>query len=181
VDVEIWKDLDGYQGLYQVSNTGHVRSLDRIVKGKNNSIRKIIGKELKQLDNGRGRYQVQLCDGSMKQKSCLVNRLVANAFLNNVNGYNEINHKDENPFNNHVDNLEWCTRLYNINYGTGIKRASKNRCKKIMQFDFLGNFIKTWDSVGEAIKKSGCGSEYIASSLQGKYTGLGLYVWKYVK
>jgi len=134
---EIWKDIEGYAGLYEVSNMGQVRSLwfgkTRILKpGKNTC----------------GYLQVNLCkDG--KQKMFLVHRLVANAFIPNPQGYPVINHRDENPLNNSVDNLEFCTRKYNVNFGTALKRRAAKRSKSVLQYDMEGHFVKQWPSTHE--------------------------------
>nr|DAO38314.1 MAG TPA: homing endonuclease [Caudoviricetes sp.] len=100
---EIWKDIEGYEGLYQVSNFGRVKSLDRYVLRNENTLF-VKGIVLSQLNN-RGYLTVRLCN-SGKYKNYFVHRLVANAFIHNDNNYSEINHIDENKHNNHVDNLE---------------------------------------------------------------------------
>ena len=122
---EIWKDIEGYAGLYQVSNYGNIKSLSRVVKnayGIHRTEEKILKPQMKK----KGYFQIQLSkDG--KQKHYQVHRLVALAFVPNINNYPCINHKDENKSNNHVNNLEWCTHEYNTNYGTRNKRASEKR------------------------------------------------------
>ena len=104
--MEIWKDILGYEGLYQVSNYGRVRSLK-------------YGKEkiLKQQINTDGYLHIDLYKNK-KRKNYNVHRLVTIAFLENPNNYPQVNHKDENKQNNHIDNLEWCDYKYNCNYGT---------------------------------------------------------------
>lgn len=106
---EIWKDVVGYEGLYQVSNTGLIKRLagscptahtDRIVKAT---------------DNGTGYWKIALCKNNI-QRQYLVHRIVAQAFIPNPNNYDFVNHKDENKKNNNVDNLEWCTKSYNAIY-----------------------------------------------------------------
>lgn len=100
--IEIWKPINGYEFLYKISNLGNVLSLRT-------------NKLLKQNMNTSGYFAVQLCkDG--KRKSYLVHRLVAEHFINNPKRCPEVNHKDEDKSNNVVDNLEWCTRKYNMNY-----------------------------------------------------------------
>lgn len=114
---EIWKDIPEYEKIYQVSNLGNVRVLDRFVNSaiKNNSIVKRKGKILKQYNKG-GYLQVTLTINN-KRKYYNVQRLVALAFIPNPNNLPQVNHKDENPLNNNVSNLEWCTAKYNCNYG----------------------------------------------------------------
>ena len=122
---EIWKAVKGYEGLYEVSNFGNVRSLDRFVKAKNDSLTKKKGRILVPFyESQKGYYQVSLSkDG--KNKKHRVHRLVALAFLENPFNCTDVNHKDEDKTNNNVDNLEWCTRKYNNNYGTKPERTRK--------------------------------------------------------
>ena len=131
---EIWKDIEGYEGLYQVSNKGRVKSLSRLVVrvGKPNYITKekiLKCSELK----GTGYPAVSL--GSNNNfKSMLVHRLVAQAFIPNPDNLPCVNHKDETRNNNDVRNLEWCTQKYNCNYGTARQRNSlHNKGKKLSQ------------------------------------------------
>ena len=108
-----WRDIAGFEGLYQVSDTGLVRSVDRITTGKRN--RKIKGTILKQCLSTTGYYICYLCkDG--KAKTFKVHRLIAKAFIENPNNLPCINHKDLNPLNNEVSNLEWCNQSYNIKH-----------------------------------------------------------------
>lgn len=109
--MEIWKDIKGFEGKYQVSNLGNVRSL----RFRNQNF----SKDLTQKINNKGYKVVNLTDNS-KNKPALVHRLVAMAFVDNPNNYPIVNHKDENPQNNHVDNLEWCTYSYNRIYSMDI-------------------------------------------------------------
>ena len=122
---EEWRSVVGYEGLYEVSNTGQVRSLDRYVKGKSYRLHK--GKVLSPGKNSRG-YLSAVLSYNGKHKAITVHRLVAEAFLPNPDNLPEINHKDEDKTNNSVDNLEWCDRSYNNNYGT---RKDKERDTKI--------------------------------------------------
>ena len=120
---EIWKDVVGYEGYYQVSNMGRVKSLERKCKCCGNSTRTIRSKILKP-GNDKGYLKVNLHKDN-KTKQHTVHRLVAIAFLPNENNYPCVNHKDENPSNNNVSNLEWCSYEYNNNYGTTKERTSK--------------------------------------------------------
>jgi hypothetical protein len=125
--LEEWKDVVGYEGLYEVSNTGKVRSLDRIVFQKNmyKTIKRIYpGRLLSQKKDEYGYYDVGLSKNG-KIRTYRTHRIVAQAFIPNEKNLPQVNHKDENPSNNHADNLEWCTAKYNVNYGTRTERMSK--------------------------------------------------------
>ena len=120
--MEIWKEVKGFEGYYEVSNLGRVRSVDRIVVDTvRNCERLLKGKLLVQRDNGNGYNGVMLCK-EHKLYSKYVHILVAEAFIPNPDDLPCINHKDEDKTNNCVDNLEWCTYLYNNTYGTRIER-----------------------------------------------------------
>lgn len=120
---EIWKDIEGYERYYQVSNLGRVKSLARIVKRKfnNYTVRERI---LKARPDKDGYKYLVLCI-SCKAKTFQVHRLVANAFIPNPDNLPCINHKDENPSNNCVENLEWCTYSYNNTYNDLAHRRMK--------------------------------------------------------
>ena len=111
-----WKDIPGYEGLYQVSNIGEVKSLNYKRTGKSHL--------LKQAKDRDGYFKVILVKDK-KHKNKSVHRLVAETFLDNPGNLPQVNHKDENPGNNLVTNLEWCTAKYNVNYGTRNERAGK--------------------------------------------------------
>lgn len=157
---EIWKDIDGYDGLYQVSNLGNIRSLDVLVncRGCGKRIRK--GRVLKQKIDKYGYYCVCLCENN-KRKYFTVHRLVAQAFLPNPDNLPQVNHKDENKLNNRVDNLEYCTNKYNTNYGTAIQRSAKRRInhpsssKQVSQYTKDGNFVAEYPSSKEACRQTG--------------------------
>ena len=145
---EIWKDIPGYEGKYQVSNLGQVRSL---------KFGKI--KILKQEDkNGYKRIQ-------LKKKHFLVHRLVAICFIDNPLNYPIINHKDEDPSNNRIDNLEWCSIQYNNNYS---RKYINTKSKKVNCFDLQGNLVKTYNSMNEAEKQDGFTHGKIAAVCNGK-------------
>lgn len=121
----IWKDIKGYEGYYQVSSHGQVRSLDRIVMSSGFP-RKIKGQILAQTTDRKGYKHLRLRKNG-EEKSFFVHRLVAEAFVHNKRPeeYIQVNHKDEDKANNHYSNLEWCTQEYNLNYGTRNQRLSK--------------------------------------------------------
>ena len=121
---EIWRPIEGYEGLYEVSNTGLIRSLDRFVGNRN----RIKGKILSIRIEKDGYCSVALSkDGKIKRYK--IHRLVAQAFLQNPDNLPQVNHKDEDKLNNSVENLEWCTAKYNINYGTRQERAIDTKVK----------------------------------------------------
>ena len=115
--IEEWRPIEGYEGLYEVSNTGRVRSVDRYIKNGHSSYRLHKGKVISLLKGEYGYIQVNLYYNGKNYKK-YVHRLVAQAFIPNPDNLPQINHKDEDKTNNRVDNLEWCTAKYNINYGT---------------------------------------------------------------
>jgi|SRR5690625_41910 len=122
---EIWKDVVGYEGFYQVSNLGNVRSTHRVVRGKGGSPKLLNSVVLKQEEMHDGYLRVGLSkNGTCKRFP--VHRLVAEAFISNPNKHPVVNHKDEIKSNNHASNLEWCTQSYNVMYGDGIKKVLSN-------------------------------------------------------
>lgn len=123
---EVWKDIPGYEGLYQVSTYGRIKALERM--RKNNRLRKEY--ILKNHNYKNGYKKITLCDSSMKEKRFFVHRLVAMTFIDNPNHLPIINHKDENPSNNNVYNLEWCTYQYNVTYGGRIRKISGENNKQ---------------------------------------------------
>ena len=143
IEHEIWKDIPEYEGLYQVSNLGRIRSLYNY-GGKYNLIKTQIK---------RGYYQVGLRKNGIRKWHQL-HRLVAMAFIDNPDNLPQVNHKDENKLNNNVDNLEWCSVKYNNTYGTRLERVSKSNKlkKKVYKYDLKGNLIATYNSITEATK-----------------------------
>lgn len=155
--IEIWKDIEGYEGMYQVSNMGRVRALDRAKPNSGGQIAK--GHILPQSDNGHGYRFVSLWKFN-KGRRFYVHRLVASAFIPNPSNLPIINHKDENKSNNRYENLEWCTQKYNINYGNHMKRLKESYIangnnRPIDVYDKNGAFLKTFDCSNEVCKELG--------------------------
>lgn len=168
--METWKDVVGYEGRYQVSDKGRVRSLS--VKSRTKFFS---GRVLAQSRNKSGYMVVGL---SRKMHS--VHNLVASAFIENPNGYDCVNHKDENKANNNADNLEWCTHKYNCNYGTRNERISQNAGREIIQYDLCGNELKRWASAAKAAAFYGVARTTITGCCAGRqHTSCG-YIWEYV-
>lgn len=158
--VEVYKDINGYEGLYKVSNLGNVKSFHT-------------GKEkiLKPNKNNCGYLQVDLYKEG-KRKQHLVHRLVAMAFIDNPQNLEQINHRDENPTNNNVSNLEFCTAAYNNNYGTRIKRF----CKQVLCLE-TG---KVYPSTNEVERQLGFAHSYISKCCNGKRKTAYGYTWRYI-
>ena len=113
--MEEWKDIKGYEGIYQISNKGRVKTL-----GNNRRKEKI----REGIEDNRGYKRISLCKNG-KEKKYSIHRLVAQAFLPNPDNLPVVNHKDENKLNNNVENLEWCTQEYNVNYSSSNGRPGK--------------------------------------------------------
>lgn len=128
--MEIWKPIVEYEGLYEISNYGRVKSLKRVVYLKNNRTRIQNERYLLLHKNSNGYLQARLCKNSV-YKIFSVHRLVAQAFIPNKFNLPEVNHKDENKENNYFENLEWVTRKYNMNYKDIQRRIHKtNRLER---------------------------------------------------
>ena len=176
---EIWKDIAGYEGKYQVSNLGRVKSLHY---NKTNKER------LLTLGDFRGYLHVGLSKYSHK-KMFYIHRLVAQAFIENPYNFPQVNHKDEDKTNNCVDNLEWCTAKYNSNYGTSRERMlitkklrnKKTAPKEVLQFTKDGKFVKEYCSTHEAYMQTNINRSQILYCCKNRkgYETAGGYIWKY--
>lgn len=185
--IEEWRTIPDYP-TYEISNLGNVRSKDRIVI-RNGIPSRVKGQPLKQRVE-RGYLSVTLYSGSRdRHMKTGVHRLVAKTFIPNPNNYPCVNHKDENKFNNHVDNLEWCTYKYNSNYGTAIERRVKHQdwesiAKKhsipVRQIDKQGNLVNIWPSMIECERKTGFKSVSISRCCSGYLKTYKGYIWKKV-
>jgi len=181
---EIWRDVKGYEGLYKVSNKGRVLSLSRQVRCKGNGIRCIKQRVLKQEIDHLGYCFVSLHKG-LKQYTEKVHRLVGIAFIENPNNYAEINHRDENPSNNNLENLEWCDHLYNSRYGTrGIKLSKANinnifTSLPVIQYTKDGQMVKEFPSIQEASRETGIANGSICWACKGKLLSAGGFIWNY--
>lgn len=189
INKEQWKDIKGYKGIYQVSNLGRVKSLEKIIPTKIKNSKMITRKErrLKSSKSCKGYCYVVLSKDNIK-KSMRVHKLVAEAFLKkedfksskyedreNINiNLLEVNHKDEDKTNNKLENLEWCTRGYNSSYGNRTKDVKK----PVNQYDLQGNLIKRWKSIYDAQKELKI-RNHINEACEGKRKIAYGYIWKY--
>lgn len=174
-DIEIWADVQGYEGKYQVSNHGRVKSLARYRKNNGNSQTFQEERILKQSINNCGYCIVELSlDAKRKRHS--VHRLVASAFISNDDGKEQVNHKDENKQNNHVDNLEWCSCKENNNYGSHNEKSAKTRGIAVVRIDESGN-CEEFYSISEAARRTGISQPSISECLN-KRGNAGGYYWR---
>lgn len=181
--IPVWKPIVDYEGLYEVSNTGQIRSLFRYKKTLKYNVTK------------RGYCTVELFKNKLS-KRLLVHRLVAEAFIPNPDNLPQVNHIDENPQNNSVNNLEWCTAKYNMNYGEGAKTRhlkidyttekrkqvarenGKARAVPVVQIE-NGIMICAYENAKIASERTGVNHSHICDVANGKRKTAGGYVWKY--
>lgn len=177
--MEQWKDIKGFEEFYQISNLGRIKSKDRYLRTCGNGVRFAKGRIIKPVICTNGYYEIHLrVDGKRTVK--MLHRVVAEAFLANPNNLPEVNHKDENPANNGVENLEWCTSKYNANYGTRNQRMVKDKyLKSVIMMDKHGNKLKTFKSMGEAARETGADVSSMIRVCKGRQETCVGYKWKY--
>ena len=171
---EIWKDIEGYEEYYEVSNLGRVRSVERRL----NDGRIYGGRILRQKQARNGYIQVHVSkDG--RGKCLLVHRLVGKAFVPGYFNGASINHKDENKQNNRVENLEWCSPSYNCKYGHRNDTMVEQRRTEVVMIGTDGTPIQEFPSIQEAARASGVGAAHICQVCKGERNKAGGYRWKY--
>lgn len=164
---EIWKDINDYIGLYQVSNLGKVKSLkwgkERILKLKKN----------------KDGYLIVCLYKNNKKYWKKVHRLIAETFIPNPNNLPQVNHINEDKTDNRVENLEYCDCKYNCNYGTRNQRRAKTQSKTIIQYDLKGNYITEYDSLNEINRQLGFSIGNISDCCNGKHKQVYGSIWRY--
>jgi NUMOD4 motif./HNH endonuclease. len=169
---EIWRPVTDFEDLYQVSNLGRIRTLrtNKVLTNK----------------NVKNYFSVRLFkDGLDTQR--YVHRIVAQAFIPNPNGFREVNHKDENPHNNNVENLEWCTRKYNANYGTAqerriakfIETTSSVLPRPVLKKNLDGDVIERYPSIKEAAIKNNVFHQNVQACCAGKQKTCHGFIYEY--
>lgn len=168
---EIWKPIKGYEGLYEVSNLGRIKSLNAY----NHNIEKIMSCPLH-----HSGYKIVSLKVNGKSKTFNIHRLVAETFIPNPYNLPCINHINEIKTDNRIENLEWCTYKYNCNYGSRNKKIGCHSRRKVNQYDLEGNFVKTWNSISEACQQLNCFSSGIVLCCQGKHSNCKGFIWRYI-
>lgn len=163
---KIWKNIAGYEGLYQISNYGDVKSLNYLHTGNE--------RILKPGNNGGGYLCVFLCKNG-KVKKFFVHRLVAETFLENPENFPQVNHIDENKQNNVVTNLEWCSSQYNMTYNNKhLRNAKKIACYKD------NKLVKIYDAIVDVENDGFSHHQNVCSALKGRIKSAYGYSWKYI-
>lgn len=182
--IEIWKDIEGYEGLYQISNKGNVRSFDRVVRQKNRygtyTIHIYRGRQL--TPDVCGWYKCVDLHKNRIIKRYLIHRLVAEHFIPRVEGKGYINHIDNDPWNNDANNLEWCTQSENIQYAYDQGRKTPPHQKPIGQFTEEMELIRVWQSAAEIGRTlENISAPNVLKVCHGKRKHAGGYKWAYIK
>lgn len=187
--MEIWKNIEGYEGRYQISSHGRVKSLERIANHIGGS-RKVCERIMKSTRAGsKGKYRGVHLYKNRQPAQFLIHRLVARAFIPNPNNKSEVNHIDGNPSNNHVSNLEWCSPAENNQhaYKMGLKSppnkdrlgAHNHSSKAVLQCSLQGDVIREFGGTREAHRITGIHFSSINQCARGIRKTAGGFIWKY--
>lgn len=183
--MEIWKDIKGYEGEYQVSNEGRVRSLDRIVTRNTRwgtpASYKFEGHILK---GGVFSNGYLFCCLGRKSKNYLIHRLVADAFLEKEDGKDCVDHINGDRSDNRLENLRYCTHKENSNFEIAkerMKNAQNDKTKTVYQYTKDREFVKKYNSLSEAARESNCklGNLWACCSHYNGVKTCGDYIWSY--
>lgn len=196
---EVWKDIPNYEGRYQVSNMGRIKSLPREMRcGNGMGIHKVKERILSQVTrrkvispNGSTHiynYAHVMLKKMGQRQTFQVHRLVAKAFIPNPDNLSDVNHKDENGLNNRVDNLEWMSHKDNCNYGTRNQRSAAGNInnpsisRRVLQLTVDGKPIKEYPSAKEAYRQTGVWPTSIQDCANhGRHKTAGGYKWEWLE
>jgi hypothetical protein len=190
--MEIWKDIEGYEGLYQVSNLGRLRSFDRVVRHSKGVpfVKTVRGRIMSIINLNRGYNRINLSVNN-NRRSFFIHRLVASAFIENNEGLPEVNHLNGIKTDNRAVNLEWCTSSENSRHAILIGLQKPTRpwqgktgalnpsSKPVLQFTKQGIVITEYASAHEAMRATGIDFSFIAMCCRGKCKTAKGFVWKY--
>lgn len=176
--MEIWKDVPRFEGSYQVSNEGRIKSLARYVNVCGGGKRLIPERIIKPTVCKNGYLELQ-ASRKCQKKVFLLHRLVATLFIENPDNLPEVNHKDEDISNCTVENLEWCTSKYNANYGTRNERCAASLSKPIKQYTKEGELVKEWNSIKDASRECNFNDAAIIRCCKGKQKTSYGFMWEY--
>ena len=181
---EIWRAVVGYMDLYEVSNLGRVRSLDRIQYNPVAATHQTFhpGHIMNGRVSHRGYRLVNLRDVNGKRKNCSVHRLVAMAFIPNPDNLPFVNHKNYDTLDNRVENLEWCTPTYNVHYGRAdrIRQANQPKRKVVAQYTIKGEYVAIYKTLQSAARNVGITRQQVRNCAKGNRYSAGGFRWVYV-
>ena len=180
---EIYKDINGYDGKYKISNFGNVLSMNYRGNTKKPNV-------LTPIKHHLGYMLIHLVGKDKKIKMKMIHTLVADAFIPNPENKKYVNHIDGNKQNNHVSNLEWVTSKENMNHAirTGLRNPHKNNHPKgadtpnstiILQYTKDGKLVKQWECISEASRHIGCNPSSIINNAKGRTKTLHGFIWRY--
>lgn len=180
---EIWRPVRGLEDLFEVSNKGRIKRRKRLVKYSDGSVHLYKEMVLRGGTSSTG-YRVVNCSVNGNRINIPVHRAVCEAFIENPNNLPFVNHKDENPQNNNVENLEWCTPKYNSNYGTCKKRIREQRIKNgysrvVVLYDITGTVLAEFDTIKDAAKSIGVSDMTVANCCEGVSPSANGYIFRY--
>lgn len=182
---ELWKDITNYEGYYQISNLGRIKSLSRVIKLFNRG--EFLSKEIILIPykTKKGYLRVPLLKNK-ERKGYLVHRLVAKEFIKNPLNYDQVNHLDGNKANNNIYNLEWCNNSQNSlhSFRLGLQKpkigANNGYAKKVGKYDMQGNLIEIYDYMSLAAKENNSCIANISSCCHGKRKKVRGHVFKFL-
>lgn len=183
-EVEIWRPIKGYEGLYEVSNLGQVRSLDRWQYNPVAATHKTLhrGHIMLGVVSHRGYRMVGLRPECGKRKNCSVHRLVAEAFVPNPDNLPCVNHKNYDQLDNRACNLEWCDEYYNVHYGRAdeIRQLNQPKRKAVRQYTLNGEIVADYPTLVAAAKAANTTRQLVRECASGRLQTAGGYKWKYI-